>query len=111
MFSLAGPCELLFLLYFIASWTRVVVNIMLYPCIFCIDLSLMRVACLGMFGETIRTILGVVVILYGLPKSACCVCVPSVYLDGPSIGFVCVCVSRKFVKIILAVCMLMGMVV
>ena len=34
MFSLSGPCELLFLLcVFISSWTRVVVGVMLYPCI------------------------------------------------------------------------------
>ena len=33
MFSLSGPCELLFLLGFIASWTWVVVSVMLYPCI------------------------------------------------------------------------------
>ena len=34
MFILSGPCELLFLLCFIASWTRVVVSVMLYPSIF-----------------------------------------------------------------------------
>ena len=33
MFSLSGPCELLFLLGFITSCTRVVVSVMLYPCI------------------------------------------------------------------------------
>ena len=32
--------ELLFLLCFIASWTLVVVSLMLYPCIFCIGLSI-----------------------------------------------------------------------
>ena len=35
MFNLSGPCELLFLLCFIASWTWVVVSVMLYPCILC----------------------------------------------------------------------------
>ena len=30
MFNLSGPCELLFLLYCIASWTGVVVSVMLY---------------------------------------------------------------------------------
>ena len=30
--SLSGPCELLFLLSFIAFWTRVVVSVMLYIC-------------------------------------------------------------------------------
>ena len=34
IFSLSGPCELLFLLCFIASWTRGVVSVMLYPCMF-----------------------------------------------------------------------------
>ena len=38
MFSLSGPCELLFLLCFIASWTCVVVSVMLYPCIICLAL-------------------------------------------------------------------------
>ena len=33
MFYLSGPCELLFLLCFIASWTWVVVSVMLYHCI------------------------------------------------------------------------------
>ena len=36
MFSLSGPCELLFLLCFITScWTWVVLSVMLYPCILC----------------------------------------------------------------------------
>ena len=34
MFSLSRPCELLVLLCFIASWTCVVVSVLLYPCIF-----------------------------------------------------------------------------
>ena len=38
MFSLSGPCELLFLICFIASWTLVVVSVMLYPCILCVAL-------------------------------------------------------------------------
>ena len=38
IFSLSEPCELLFLLCFIASWTRVVVGVMLYPCILCVAL-------------------------------------------------------------------------
>ena len=53
MFSLSGPCELLFLLCFIPSWTRVVVSVMLYPCILCIALLLnlfvLCVACLTVF--------------------------------------------------------------
>ena len=40
IFSLSGPCELLFLLCFIASLTCVVVTVMLYPCILCIALLL-----------------------------------------------------------------------
>ena len=38
MFSLSEPCELLFLLCFIAFWTYVVVSVMLYPCILCVAL-------------------------------------------------------------------------
>ena len=38
MFSLSGPCELLFFICCIASWTCVVVSVMLYPCIFCVSL-------------------------------------------------------------------------
>ena len=34
MFNLSGPYELLFLLCFIASWTSVIVIVMVYPCIF-----------------------------------------------------------------------------
>ena len=53
MFSLSGPCESLFLLCFFASWTRVVVSVMLYPCISCIallmDLFVLCVACLTVF--------------------------------------------------------------
>ena len=50
IFSLSGPCELLFLLCFIASWTGEVVSVMLYPCMFCVamsmDLFILCVACL-----------------------------------------------------------------
>ena len=62
MFSLSGPCELLFLLCFIASWTRVVV-IYLY----CICCSANGSACLvccvfdilcELVGETIRNVFG-----------------------------------------------------
>ena len=53
MFILSGPCELLCLLCFIASWTWVVVSVMLYPCILCVallmDLFVLPVACLTMF--------------------------------------------------------------
>ena len=71
MFSLSGPCELLFLLCFIASWTLVVVSVMLYPFIFCIamlmDLFLLCVACLTVFLncfiKQFTIFLGLVVIL------------------------------------------------
>ena len=45
MFSLSGPCELLFLLCFIASWTRVVVSVILYPCILYVNGSVCLVCC------------------------------------------------------------------
>ena len=38
IFNLSGPCELKFLLCFIASWTREVVSVMLYPCMVCVAL-------------------------------------------------------------------------
>ena len=38
MFNLSGPCELLFSLCFIASWTCVVVSVILCPCILCVAL-------------------------------------------------------------------------
>ena len=52
LFSLSGPCELLFLLCLIASWTGVVVSVMLYPCMFCVSLSM------DLFAETIHNVFG-----------------------------------------------------
>ena len=64
IFNLSGPCEFLFLLCFIASWTWEVVSVMLYPCMLCVALLM----CLGflvccvfdsvceLFGETIRNV-------------------------------------------------------
>ena len=53
IFSLSRPCELLFLLCFIASWTCEVVSVMLYPCMFCValsmDLFILCVTCLTVF--------------------------------------------------------------
>ena len=50
LIGFSGHCELLFLPCFIASWTSVVVSVMLYPCIFCvallIDMFVLCVACL-----------------------------------------------------------------
>ena len=71
MFTLSGPCQLLFLLCFIASWTRVVVSVMLYPCILCVallmDLFVLCVACLTVFVNCLvkqfAMCLGVVAIL------------------------------------------------
>ena len=48
MFSLSGPCELLFLLYFIATWTRVVVSVMLYVSLL-MDLFVLCVVCMTVF--------------------------------------------------------------
>ena len=53
IFNLSGPCELLFLLCFIASWTWEVVSVMLYPCMLCVALLMclfvLCVACLTVF--------------------------------------------------------------
>ena len=53
IFNLSGPCELLFLLCFIASWTWEVVSVMVYPCILCVALLMclfvLCVACLTVF--------------------------------------------------------------
>ena len=40
IFNLSGPCELLILLCFIASWTCEVVSVICYPCMFCVALSI-----------------------------------------------------------------------
>ena len=71
MFSLSVPCELLFLLCFIASWNWVVMSVMLYPCILCVtllmDLFVLCVACFTVFVNCVvkqfAICLGVVVIL------------------------------------------------
>ena len=50
IFSLSGHCELLYLLCFIASWTSEVVSVMLYPCMFCVAMSMdLFVLCVGCF--------------------------------------------------------------
>ena len=64
MFNLSGLCELLFLFYVIASWTCVVVSLMLCPCIFVCcyaDVYVCLVCCVlnrvcELFGETIRNV-------------------------------------------------------
>ena len=69
--NLSGPCELLFLLCFIPSWTCVVVSVVLYPCILCVALLVylfvLCVACLTVFVNYLvkqfAMCLGVVAIL------------------------------------------------
>ena len=71
MFNLSGPCELLFSLCFIASWTCVVVSVMLYHCVLCVALLVylfvLCVACLTVFVNCLlkqfAMCLGVVAIL------------------------------------------------
>ena len=65
IFNLSGPCELLFLLCFITSWTWEVVSVMLYPCMLCfsVNVSVCFVCCVldsvcELFGETIRNVCG-----------------------------------------------------
>ena len=53
MFNFSGPCDLLLLLCFIASWSWVVVRVMLYPCIMWVALLVylfvVCIACLTVF--------------------------------------------------------------
>ena len=72
MFRCLMSCELLFfLLCFVISWTRVVMSVMLYPCILCVDLLMdlfdLCVACLTVFVNCLvkqfTICLGVVAIL------------------------------------------------
>ena len=81
IFNLSGPCELLFLLCFIASWTWEVVSVMLYPCMLCVALLMclfvLCVVCLTVFVNC-STIIHALIscrldycnsILYNVPKS------------------------------------------
>ena len=93
-------------------------SVRLYPCILCvallIDLFVLCVACLTVFGVIIRNVFGCccyfVVECYGSvlcvvlcwidhvwssKECACCACDPSVPLSVSSIGFVYVFVCRK----------------
>ena len=70
IFSLSGPCELLFLLCFIVSWTWEVVSVMLYPGMLCVSLlmDLFVVCCMfdsvcELFDEKFAICLGVFAIL------------------------------------------------
>ena len=92
------------------------VSVMLYPCIVCVallmDLFVLCVARLTVFVETIRNMLGVVVILLlnvvevfseggGFQcmvfkrMCVCCIWDPSVHLSVPSIGFIYIYIFQK----------------
>ena len=119
IFSLSGPCELLCLLCFIASWTWEVVSVMLYPYImFCVSLSMdlfvLCVACLTVFvnclvkqfaicfgvfailllkGRELLSVVGGALLdrpCMVFHRRVSCACGPSERLDAPSICFVCV---------------------
>ena len=111
MFNLSRPCKLL---CFIVSWTRVVVSVMLYPCILCVVLLVylfvLCVACLTVLVNCLvkqfAIWLGVVAILLLNIMDACsvgggslldrpCMAHPSVHLSVPSICLVYVFVCRK----------------
>ena len=108
MLSLLWPCEMLFLICFIASWTWVVVSVMLYPCIFCVARSMDRLGlCVACLTVCVNLYLDMVVILllnvmevwvevlYWIDhvwcSKLCCACDLSAHLDAPSICWVCVC--------------------
>ena len=66
IFSLSGPCELLFLLCFIASWTWEVVRVMLYPYMFCVALSMDQFAvCLSVFAILLLKIMELLCVVGG----------------------------------------------
>ena len=106
IFSLSGPCELLFILCII------VVSVMLYLCILCVallmDLIVLCVPCLKQFAIC----LGVIVILLFsvgggalldrpcivFQKMCVCACDPRVHLGVPSIGFVYVFVCGEVIS-------------
>ena len=85
------------LLIFIASWTCVVVSVMLYPCILYVSLLFDRFVCCifdsvcELFGETIRMCLGVVAILLLNVMDVFSVC-GGALLDRPCMVFQRVCV-------------------
>ena len=54
IFNLSGPCELLFLLCFIASWTSEVVSVMLCVALL-MCLFVLYVVCLTVWRRTITT--------------------------------------------------------
>ena len=91
IFSLSGPCELVFWLCFLASWALIVMNVMLYLCMcFSVNGSVCFVCCVpdsvcDLFGEfaiclSVVVILLLKVMLYGLPKSVSMCVVPVIPL-------------------------------
>ena len=99
IFSLSGPCELLFLLCFRASWTREVVSVMLYPSMFCVallmDLFVLCVACFPVFVnclvKQLKMCLNVVAILLLNVMEVFSVC-GGALLDRPCVVFHRMCV-------------------
>ena len=99
IFNLSGPCELLSLLCFIASWTREIVSVMLYPCMLCVSLLMclfvLCVACLTVFVNCLvkqfEMCLGVVAILLLDVMDVFSVCGGALF-DGPGMVFQRVCV-------------------
>ena len=93
IFNLSGPCELLFLLCFIASWTWEVVSVMVYPCMWCVALLMclfvLCVACLTVFVNCLvkqfAMCLGQVAILLLNVMDVFSVC-GGALLDRPCIG-------------------------
>ena len=99
IFNFSGPCELLFLLCFIASWTLEVVSVMLYPCMLCITLLMclfvLCVACLTVFVNCLMKhfamCMGLVTILLLNVMEVFSVC-GGALLDIPCMVFQKVCV-------------------
>ena len=72
IFNLSGPCEWLFLLCFIASWTREVVSVMLYLCMLCVALSMgLPILCAACLTVSVNCL---------VKQFAMCLCVVSILL-------------------------------
>ena len=99
IFTLSGPCALLFFICFFASWTWEVVSVMLYPCMLCValsmDLFVLCVACLTVFVNCLvkqfAICLGVFVILL-LNVMELLSVVGGALLDRPCMVFRIMCV-------------------
>ena len=98
IFNLSGPCELLFLLCFIASWTCEVVSVMLYPCMLRLALLMyLFVLCVARLTVFVNCLvkqfamcLGVVAILLLNVMDVISVC-GGTLLDRPCMVFQRVC--------------------